>query len=47
MARPDALLVIDVQMAFVARRDAGYPWGNPEADQRIADSAQVLADIAA
>jgi nicotinamidase-related amidase len=37
MTRPDALLVIDVQMAFVARRDAGFPWGDPAADHRIAD----------
>lgn len=31
-----ALLVIDVQMAFVARRDAGHAWANPQADARIA-----------
>lgn len=31
-----ALLVIDVQMAFLARREAGYAWANPEADQQIA-----------
>lgn len=31
-----ALLVIDVQMAFVARRDAGMAWGNPVADRSIA-----------
>ena len=31
-----ALLVIDTQMAFVARRDAGHPWANPDADARIA-----------
>ena len=27
--------VIDTQQAFVADRDAGYPWANPEADARI------------
>ncbi|EEW25872.1 isochorismatase family protein [Rhodobacter ferrooxidans] len=32
-----ALLMIDVQMAFVHDRDAGYPWANPEAEARIAD----------
>ncbi len=31
-----ALLVIDVQMAFVARRDAGHAWANPDADASIA-----------
>lgn len=31
-----ALLVIDVQMAFVARRDAGMVWANPAADRAIA-----------
>lgn len=31
-----ALLVIDVQMDFVARRDAGYPWANPGAVTCIA-----------
>jgi nicotinamidase-related amidase len=31
------LIVIDVQMAFVEDRDAGYPWANPEADARIGD----------
>lgn len=31
-----ALLVIDVQMAFVQDRDAGYPWANPDADHQIA-----------
>lgn len=31
-----ALLVIDVQMAFVARRDAGMDWANPAADRAIA-----------
>jgi len=31
-----ALLVIDVQMAFVADRAAGYAWANPDADQQIA-----------
>jgi nicotinamidase-related amidase len=33
---PTALLVIDVQMAFVARRDAGHFWANPDADASIA-----------
>jgi nicotinamidase-related amidase len=36
MEKPDALLIIDVQMDFVARRDAGFQWGNPQADHRIA-----------
>lgn len=31
-----ALLVIDVQMAFVTDREAGYPWANPDADTSIA-----------
>lgn len=31
-----ALLVIDVQMALVARREAGYAWGNPLAETKIA-----------
>lgn len=31
-----ALLVIDVQMAFVARREAGHAWGNPQAETKIA-----------
>jgi nicotinamidase-related amidase len=31
-----ALVVIDVQDAFAADRDAGYPWANPEAVERIA-----------
>ena len=31
-----ALLVIDVQMAFAARRDAGQLWANPQADASIA-----------
>lgn len=34
MAR--ALLVIDVQTAFVEDRDAGYPWANPDAPAKIA-----------
>ena len=34
MAR--ALVVIDVQKAFEADRDAGYPWANPQALERIA-----------
>lgn len=29
------LVVIDTQQAFVADRDPGYPWANPEADLRI------------
>ena len=29
------LVVIDTQQAFVADRDKGYPWANPDADQRI------------
>lgn len=32
-----ALVVIDTQKAFVADRDAGYPWANPQAPARIAD----------
>jgi nicotinamidase-related amidase len=31
-----ALLVIDVQMAFLARREAGHAWGNPQAETKIA-----------
>lgn len=31
-----ALVVIDVQDAFLADRDAGYPWANPAAVARIA-----------
>lgn len=31
-----ALVVIDVQKAFIADRDEGYPWANPEAPARIA-----------
>lgn len=31
-----ALLVIDVQMAFLARRAAGHLWGNPTAETKIA-----------
>lgn len=31
-----ALLVIDAQMAFVARREAGSLWANPQAAERIA-----------
>ncbi|MEO6301453.1 MAG: isochorismatase family protein [Paracoccaceae bacterium] len=30
-----ALVVIDTQQAFVADRDAGYPWANVDADIRI------------
>jgi nicotinamidase-related amidase len=33
--KPPTLVVIDTQQAFVADRDEGYPWANPEADQRI------------
>ena len=29
------LVVIDTQQAFVADRDAGYPWANADADLRI------------
>ncbi len=32
-----ALVVVDVQKAFVADRDEGYPWANADAPQRIAD----------
>ena len=32
-----ALVVIDTQQAFVADRDEGYPWANPDAPDRIAD----------
>ena len=32
-----ALLVIDAQKDFLARRDEGYSWGNPDAEARIAD----------
>lgn len=42
MAR--ALVVIDVQKAFLADRDAGYPWANPQALDRI---AELLADFRA
>jgi nicotinamidase-related amidase len=42
MAR--ALVVIDVQKAFLADRDAGYPWANPAALERI---AELLADFRA
>lgn len=31
-----ALLVIDVQQAFAARREAGQPWANPGAEMAIA-----------
>ena len=31
-----ALVVIDVQKAFIADRDEGYPWANPDAPARIA-----------
>ena len=34
---PPVLLLIDVQEAFRHDRDAGYPWGNPEAEARIAE----------
>ncbi len=39
-----ALLVIDVQMAFVARRDAGQPWANPQADANIATLIAAFRD---
>lgn len=39
-----ALLVIDVQMAFVARREAGHVWGNPQADRKIADLLFAFRD---
>ena len=39
-----ALLVIDVQMAFVARRDAGEPWANPQADTNIATLIAAFRD---
>lgn len=32
-----ALVVIDTQKAFLAGRDEGYPWANPDAPARIAD----------
>jgi nicotinamidase-related amidase len=39
-----ALLVIDVQMAFVARRDAGDAWGNPGAETKIAALIAAFRD---
>jgi nicotinamidase-related amidase len=39
-----ALLVIDVQMAFVARRAAGYVWGNPAAETSIASLIAAFRD---
>jgi nicotinamidase-related amidase len=39
-----ALLVIDVQMAFVARREAGHAWGNPAADTKIAALISAFRD---
>ncbi|WP_054005721.1 isochorismatase family protein [Cypionkella psychrotolerans] len=39
-----ALLVIDVQMAFVARREAGFVWGNPDADTSIATLLAAFRD---
>lgn len=39
-----ALLVIDVQMDFVARRDAGYAWANPAADHQIATLLAAFRD---
>jgi nicotinamidase-related amidase len=39
-----ALLVIDVQMAFVARRAAGYVWGNPQAETSIASLLKAFRD---
>lgn len=32
-----ALLLIDAQQAFAARRAAGHAWANPQAEARIAD----------
>ena len=32
-----ALMVIDVQMDFVTRREAGRDWGNPAAETKIAE----------
>lgn len=39
-----ALLVIDVQMDFVARRDRGMVWGNPDADTSIATLLKAFRD---
>ncbi len=39
-----ALLVIDVQMAFVTRRDAGHAWANPQADASIATLIAAFRD---
>ena len=39
-----ALLVIDVQMGFVTRRDRGMVWGNPDADTSIATVLKAFRD---
>lgn len=39
-----ALLVIDVQMAFVERRAKGMVWGNPDADTNIATLLKAFRD---
>ncbi|MFC3182517.1 isochorismatase family protein [Cypionkella sinensis] len=39
-----ALLVIDVQMAFVERRAKGFVWGNPEAETSIAALLKAFRD---
>ena len=39
-----ALLVIDVQMDFVARRDSGMVWGNPAAETSIATLLAAFRD---
>ncbi|WP_299476667.1 isochorismatase family protein [Cypionkella sp.] len=39
-----ALLVIDVQMDFVTRRDQGRVWGNPAADTSIARALKAFRD---
>lgn len=39
-----ALLVIDVQMDFVTRRDRGMVWGNPDADTNIAKVLKAFRD---
>jgi nicotinamidase-related amidase len=37
LEKPPALLVIDAQQAFADRRASGHPWGNTDAEARIAD----------
>lgn len=39
-----ALLVIDVQMGFVTRRDKGMVWGNPQAETSIATLLAAFRD---